>query len=69
MSLLHDVLVRVCGQRPHQAKVADLHRLVGGQQNIASGQVSVKEPLLLQVGHPTRHLDENQPSEICCFPS
>lgn len=67
MSLLHDVLVRVCRQRPHQAEVPDLHRLVGGQQNVASSQVPVKETLLLQVGHPTRHLYQANAQESAFF--
>lgn len=54
--LLHDVLVGVCWQRPHQAEVSDLHRVIGGQQNVAGSQIPVEETLLLQVGHPARHL-------------
>lgn len=33
--LLHDVMIVVVGQRPHQAEVADLDELVGGQQDVA----------------------------------
>lgn len=43
MVLLHDVMVVVLGQRPHQAKVSDLDEVVGGQQDVASGQVTVDE--------------------------
>lgn len=56
VALLHDVLIGVRWQRPHQAKVSDLHRVIGGQQDVAGSQVSVEETLLLQVGHATRHL-------------
>lgn len=56
VALLHDVLVCVCWQRPHQAEVSDLHHFVGGQQDVAGSQVPVEETLLLQVGHTARHL-------------
>lgn len=56
VALLHDVLVGVCWQRPHQAKVSDLHRFVGGQKDVAGCEVPVEETLLLQVGHTARHL-------------
>ncbi len=59
VALLHDVLVGVCRQRPHQSKIADLHCVIGGQQNIAGSQVPVEETLLLQVGHAARHLHTN----------
>ena len=54
---LHDVVVVVLGQRPHEAEVSDLHLLLGGQQDVAGGQVPVDEALGLQVGHTIGDLD------------
>lgn len=51
MVLLHDVVIVILWQRPHEAKVADLDLFVGGQQDVAGGEVAVDEAARLQVGH------------------
>lgn len=67
VALLHDVLVGVCRQRPHQSKVSDLHRVIGGQQNVSGSQISVEETPLLQVGHTARHLHTTRQNPLFFF--
>lgn len=67
VALLHDVLVGVCWQCSHQAKVSDLHRFVGGQQDVAGRQVPVEETSLLQVGHAARHLHTHRVRKRQCY--
>lgn len=43
MVLLHHIVVVVLGQRAHQPEVSDLDEVVGGQQDVAGGEVSVDE--------------------------
>lgn len=43
MVLLHHVMVVVPWQRTHQAEVSDFDEVVGGQQDVSCGQVSVDE--------------------------
>lgn len=57
----HDVVIGLLGQASHQAKVADLHRLPGGQQHIPGGQVPVDVPPGLQVLHPRHDLGGEEP--------
>lgn len=38
--LLHDVVLVIVWQRPHQAKVTDLHSVSRRQQNVPGGSVS-----------------------------
>lgn len=41
--LLHDVMVIVLRQCPHQSKVSDFDLLTGSQQDVSGSQVSVDE--------------------------
>lgn len=41
--LLHDVMVIILRQCPHQSEVTDFDLLAGSQQDVSGGQVSVDE--------------------------
>ena len=49
----HDVTVVLLGESSHQAEVPDLDAVDRGQENVATGEVTVDETLQLQVGHST----------------
>ena len=57
----HHVVVRLLGQAPHQAEVADLGGLAAGQHDVAGGQVAVDEVPPLQVLHAGGDLRGQQP--------
>ena len=50
-------LTVVLWESTHEAKVSDLHPVSRGKQDVAAGQVTMDEPLGLQVGHAFGDLD------------
>ena len=64
LALRHDVAVVLLRQGSHQAEVADLDFVGGGQQDVPAGQVAMDEALALQVGHALGDLDGELPDHV-----
>ena len=64
LPLGHDVAVVLLRQGAHQTEVADLDFVDGGQEDVPAREVTVNEPLALEVGHALGDLNREVPDHV-----